>query len=280
MKPYLSIVIPTLNEEEYLPRLLEDLTQQKNTDFEVIVIDSSPNEKTKSALFSGEHSFQCFYYSIAKQNVAHQKNEGAKYAQGEYIVFLDADSRIEPKFTSHISRATQNNRGLVYRPYTVPDDKEYLEMETLFFIWNIVVELSFLTSTPLGDGGCLVFDKNFFTRIGGFKEKVHAEDYEIMRRCVQWGVRPRFISDANVIVSLRRIKREDKLKLLYKHTYVTFSSLFKLEVKTGTIKYDMGGGVTQEARLSKSKLEALKKFLSKDYFKSLQTLIRKMGENT
>ncbi len=280
MAPYLSIIIPTLNEEQYLPRLLDDLSLQKSTNFEVIVIDASPNEKTKNVLYSNECPFPHSYYKIDRQNVAYQKNEGAKYAQGEYIVFLDADSRIEPKFTFQIAKATQNNRGLVYRPYTVPDDKEYLEMETLFFIWNIVVELSFLTSTPLGDGGCLIFDKNFFTRIHGFNEKVHAEDYEIMRRCVEWGVRPRFISDANVIVSLRRIKREYKLKLLYKHTYVTFSSLFKLEVKTGTIKYDMGGGVTQEAHLSKNKLEALKKFLSKDYFKSLQTLIRKMGENT
>lgn len=280
MRPYLSVVIPTLNEEEYLPRLLADFDRQKDKEFEVIIVDSSSNEKTKDAMAREKHSFPISYHKTTLQNVGFQRNKGAQYSQGEYIVFIDADSQVESRFTSKLVQDMRNNPGLVYRPYTLPDDKEYLEMGSLFSIWNIIAELSLLTSSPLGDGGCLIIDKNFFIRIGGFNEKLYAEDHEIMRRCVEWGVRPRFLNNIEVVVSLRRFKREDKLQLLYKYTYSTFSSLFKLEVKNGTIKYDMGGGITQETHLSKSKLEALKKFLSKDYLKSLQTLIRKMGENT
>jgi len=46
MKPFFSIVIPTLNEEKCLPRLLDDLTQQKEKDFEVIVIDGRSDDQT------------------------------------------------------------------------------------------------------------------------------------------------------------------------------------------------------------------------------------------
>ena len=280
MAPYLSIIIPTLNEENYLPFLLDDLNKQKNKDFEVIIVDSSPNEKTKDSAYNKAREYHFSYHRSDRQNVGYQKNKGSKQAQGEYLVFLDADSRVDTGFTHSLSRTVKDYPGLAYRPYTIPDDKEYLEMETLFSIWNLVVELSFLTSSPLGDGGCLIFEKGFFTRLGGFKEKVMPEDYEIMQRCVKWGVRPRFVADVNVIMSLRRIRRENKLKLLYNHTLNTFKTLFQLEIKTGTVRYDMGGGVTQEAHLSKNKLEALKILLSKDYLKSLQTIIRKMGENT
>lgn len=278
MQPVLSIVIPTLNEEGYLPRLLADLSQQKVANFEVIIVDSSSNSRTEDAAFATKHPFPLFFHKVAKQNVAYQKNEGAKKAQGTYLIFLDADSQVHTDFIQGLTKALTKKPGLVYRPYTLPDDKDYLEMETLFFIYNIVAELSFLTSNPLGDGGCLIFTKHFFIHIGGFDEKVQAEDYDIMRRCVEWGVRPRFITNVKVVMSLRRIRREDKLKLLFKHTFVTFSNLVKLEVKRGTITYDMGGGVIQEAHLSKNKQEALKKLLSKDYLKSARSLFRKILE--
>ncbi len=279
MQPFFSIIIPTLNEEDYLPRLLANFSQQKVANFEVIIIDASSNSQTENAAFVTRHPFPLFYHKVAKQNVAYQKNEGARNAQGTYLIFIDADSQIHSDFMQNLTKALAKKQGLVYRPYTLPDDKDYLEMETLFFIYNIVAELSFLTSSPLGDGGCLVFAKHFFTHIGGFNEKVQAEDYDIMRRCVEWNVRPRFLSNVTVVMSLRRIRREDKLKLLFKHMFVTFSSLVKIEVKRGTITYDMGGGVMKETHLSKHKQEALKKLISKDYLKSARLLFRRVLES-
>jgi len=46
MKPYFSIIIPTLNEERYLPKLLEDLLNQTEKNFEVIVVDGKSTDKT------------------------------------------------------------------------------------------------------------------------------------------------------------------------------------------------------------------------------------------
>jgi len=46
MKPFFSIVIPTLNEEKYLPNLLNDLTKQKEKDFEIIVVDGKSEDRT------------------------------------------------------------------------------------------------------------------------------------------------------------------------------------------------------------------------------------------
>ena len=45
-EPFFSIIIPTLNEEKYLPLLLSDLEHQLFTDFEVIVVDGKSADKT------------------------------------------------------------------------------------------------------------------------------------------------------------------------------------------------------------------------------------------
>ena len=52
-KPFFSIIIPTLNEEKYLPHLLADLAKQTFQDFEVIVIDGQSTDQTvpKTKLF-------------------------------------------------------------------------------------------------------------------------------------------------------------------------------------------------------------------------------------
>ena len=45
-KPFFSIVIPALNEEKFLPKLLESLSHQHFCDFEVIVVDGRSKDKT------------------------------------------------------------------------------------------------------------------------------------------------------------------------------------------------------------------------------------------
>ncbi len=47
LKPLFSIVIPTLNEEDSIPHLLQSLVEQTNKDFEVIVSDSGSTDYTK-----------------------------------------------------------------------------------------------------------------------------------------------------------------------------------------------------------------------------------------
>jgi len=45
-KPFFSIIIPALNEEKYLPHLLDDLTKQTFRDFEVILVDGNSSDAT------------------------------------------------------------------------------------------------------------------------------------------------------------------------------------------------------------------------------------------
>ena len=93
-KPFFSIVIPTLNEESSLPKLLSDLSLQTFKNFEVIIVDGNSEDKTiiKSKYYSKQFISLTIITSKTR-NVSTQRNKGGKIAIGKYIVFMDADER-------------------------------------------------------------------------------------------------------------------------------------------------------------------------------------------
>src|SRR3989344_9634907 len=98
MKPFFSVIIPTLNEELFLPNLLHDLKKQKVKNFEIIVVDAKSKDKTCKIVKSFKQSLNLKLYLSNKKNVSFQKNLGAKKAIGKYLLFIDADSRVKNKF--------------------------------------------------------------------------------------------------------------------------------------------------------------------------------------
>ena len=81
----LSIIIPTLNEEKYLGRLLRLIKKQSYQPKEIIVADGSSTDKTISIA----RSFGCRI--IKGGTPAQGRTAGGKKAKGKILLFLDAD---------------------------------------------------------------------------------------------------------------------------------------------------------------------------------------------
>ena len=82
----LSIIIPALNEENYLPLLLESIKKQDFKDYEIIVADAGPKDKTVQIA----KNYGC---KIAPGGLpAKGRNQGAKIAQGDLLLFITADT--------------------------------------------------------------------------------------------------------------------------------------------------------------------------------------------
>ena len=81
--PHFSIVIPCLNEEKYLPKLLTNLEKQTLKDFEVIVVDGQSEDKTLAKATSFNNRLKIKTLKADKRNVSFQRNLGAKNAKGE-----------------------------------------------------------------------------------------------------------------------------------------------------------------------------------------------------
>ena len=171
MKPFFSIVIPTLNEEKFLPNLLRDLEKQKEKDFEVIVTDGFSKDKTKECINVFKETLKLTFVQTRQKNVAAQRNHGSSIAEGDYLVFLDADTRINATFIKKIKKNIIKNKGLLFLPYFLPD-REYKQYKPLFDLANVMVEVSQNLPTRYSLGGSIIVERNFFHRLGGFDDKL------------------------------------------------------------------------------------------------------------
>ena len=75
----LSIIIPTLNEEKYLPKLLDSIVKQSYKDYEIIIADNNSKDKTRSIA----RSYGCRLTKGGMPAVA--RNNGAKIARGKLL---------------------------------------------------------------------------------------------------------------------------------------------------------------------------------------------------
>ena len=243
MNSFFSVVIPTLNEEKYIPRLLGDLSKQDFKDFEVVIVDGNSTDKTKDLAMLYEDKLNLKFYLSNRKNVAAQRNFGSEKSTGKYIIFLDADARIKHYFLKRVLKNINKRKGLLFIPFFCPDKGED-EYKPLFDLANVAVEFTNTFKKKFSLGGSIIAEKNFFELIGGFDENMYvSEDHELIQRASEWGVAARFIHDAKVAFSMRRIRQEGQLRLFYKYFVSTAHRLFIGEIKDKIYDYKMGGEV-------------------------------------
>ena len=94
-----SVIIPTFNEERVIGNCLNSLGKQSFKDLEIIVVDDGSKDKTLQVL--SELRVMSDELRIIEQDhvgVGVARNLGAKSANGEILVFVDADMEFEPDF--------------------------------------------------------------------------------------------------------------------------------------------------------------------------------------
>lgn len=203
----LSIVIPTKNEEKYLPKLLDSIKKQTFKDYEIIVMDNDSKDKTREIA----QSYNC---KVVKGGLpGRARNLGAKAARGDIILFLDADTKLRGANFLRFSLDEFNKRKLYI---AVP--LAYVrgnKLDKLFYnFWNQLVEI-FQYITPFAGGWCIFVRKEIHNKIKGFDEKITlGEDTDYAQRAAKIG-KFRALKSAKIEVSPRRLKKEGYLKVAF-----------------------------------------------------------------
>src|SRR5215469_7075322 len=90
--PAISIIIPAHNEEDYLGATLNGLNGEDYPEFEIVVIANGCRDRTADVAQGRCHRL----VALSQKNLGVARNLGARMATGELLVFLDADTHLEP----------------------------------------------------------------------------------------------------------------------------------------------------------------------------------------
>ncbi len=277
-----SIVIPTLNEEYYLPKLLEDIARQKTQSvFEVIVVDASSVDKTVAVAKSYKNKIDIKIIENSKKGVSIQKNLGAKTGSGKYVIFLDADMRIFPNFLNNLQKEVSESKYLVFLPALLPLGGNYTDV-ALFKLVNLVIEFSQSFGKPFPTGGVMIFERNFFHHIGGYKDypsenKFFPEDHHIIVTAHEAGIKAKYLKHVRAKFSLRRIEKEGRLQSYRKYLMAALQIVTRGKVED-QFEYEMGGHLYNgDDRKKMEKVPVDQKIIS-EIKQMLKTIISSLDE--
>jgi glycosyltransferase involved in cell wall biosynthesis len=109
MSPFLSIIIPVYNVEQYLRDCLSSLLAQTYSDYEVICINDGSTDNSLSILEEYKPLFKNYIIIDAVNGgTASARNIGIRKASGDYVLFLDSDDWLEPDLLEILHKRIQD----------------------------------------------------------------------------------------------------------------------------------------------------------------------------
>ncbi|PIS17517.1 MAG: glycosyl transferase family 2 [Candidatus Nealsonbacteria bacterium CG09_land_8_20_14_0_10_42_14] len=223
----LSIVIPTLNEEKYLPLLLESIKRQSFKDYEIVVSDAGSKDKTREIA----EKYGCLV--VAGGFPAAGKNRGAEACRGELILFVDADVILKNNSLGGFLKEFEK-RNLAVATFLLNSNEKFHN-----FSFKILYNFpSLLTERFLPQAmNIILVKKDIHQKIGGFNEKIKiGEELDYIRRGRKFG-KFGVLKSAKILASPRRFKRDGWLKTWLKYFLCQVHMIFLGPVRSDLFKY-------------------------------------------
>lgn len=186
--PKISVIVPVYNVEKYLSRCIDSILAQTFTDFELLLIDDG--SKDKSGNICDEYAKKDSRIRVFhKENggVSSARNLGLDNAEGEWILFVDADDWIEQDyFPSHLLKdncwdiiQVPRNGGSNFHKYVKDvvcknrfEVIKFLHKDFYYECWGRFIRKRVLGTTRFDEtikiGEDMIFFVSIFTRISTY----------------------------------------------------------------------------------------------------------------
>ena len=226
----LSIIIPALNEEKYLPFLLKSIKKQKFSDYEIIVADGGSQDKTVQIA-------RLFGCKITKGGLpAVGRNKGEKIAKGKLLLFLDADTLLPSSNFLQKAIAEFQARGLgIATSWIEPLSTKRKEKFLYSFFYNLPITLM---ERVLPHGSHLILvRREIHRKIGGFDPEIRlAEDHFYVREGAKWG-KFGILRSVKIFTWPRRFYEDGWVKTYAKYVLGELHLIFLGAIKSDIFKY-------------------------------------------
>lgn len=183
----LSIIVPSYNGADKIINLLESLEAQIASGFEVIIVIDGSTDNTLEAL--QKKSFNNFYLEIIEQKNSGRsitRNNGAKAASNDLLLFLDDDMRMEPHAIDTHCQHHKKNKQTILIGQTLEDSsllktdiQHYKRHLSKKWVGELASEYKKINTPFITAAHCSI-PKQLFTQLGMFDERLtDTEDYDL-----------------------------------------------------------------------------------------------------
>jgi glycosyltransferase involved in cell wall biosynthesis len=200
----ISFIIPAFNEERFLPATIASIHEAaKGIDHEVIVVNDNSSDQTASVA----EAAGARVINVAHRQIAATRNSGARSAQGNIFIFIDADTRInEPVIRKALDAI---NSGAVGGGSSVKFDEPiptYAKM--LLPVCLCIFKIGKFAA------GCFIFcTREAFETAGGFNETMFGAEEIAMSRALKRQGRFVILNDS-VVTSGRKMRSHSGWEIL------------------------------------------------------------------
>ncbi|MFO7820787.1 MAG: glycosyltransferase family A protein [Lentisphaeria bacterium] len=240
-QPRLSIIVIAYNEEKYLPRTMASLSQQTKRDFEVIVVDSNSTDGTEAVARQYADKLPAFRYVKLSQTAgpAYGRNRGAEFAASSRLLFLDADTVLQPDFIAATrAELVKREADLATCPLRV------IEKSMLSIVGAAFLNTAMRVFSPVyasAYGACLFSTREVHDAVGGFDERLGiCEDCHYVKMARERGFRFRILRPV-FYTSDRRARHEGSTRVMVKYLACHLRRMLTgREIQKEDIKYTYG----------------------------------------
>jgi len=206
----ISFIVPAFNEERLIGETLNNLKlgaavfRERQWDSEIIVCDN--NSKDRTAEVARAAGAAVVFEPI--NQIARARNRGAAEAKGDWLIFVDADSKPSRELFVEVAEAIQSGEYLA-GGCTVTLSGDHVTANRLVGIWNFLSRQLCLLA-----GSFIFCEAKSFREIGGFSNELFAgEELDLTKR-------------------LKEIARSKKKKIVILHQHPLSTSPRKVELYT------------------------------------------------
>ena len=153
-----SVLIPTIRRYPYLRTLLGQLRNQTVPPYEIIVVDQTPQSERDAELPKDFSDLPVRWHYLDKAGQCSSRNMGLRYAQGDYVLFVDDDDEVSSDLIEkHLRNLNVYKCSISSGVALEPDQKElpadfrFLRLSNVFPTNNTMIRKDVLRKTGLFD---------------------------------------------------------------------------------------------------------------------------------
>ena len=204
MDKLVSVIIPMYNAEKYIERCLQSLLNQTYKNIEIIVVNDGSVDKSPLVVEDlAKNDGRIRLLSKVNEGVSKARNYGMEKAEGEYIVFVDADDYVKEKYVENLYVAINSKENVelavsgyyfVYKDekkVSVNENQTCKQKDTLFYLFangffpcwgkmykrKIICENHLKFDTNVAYAEDVLFLTDYVLKMRGVMEVISNKDY-------------------------------------------------------------------------------------------------------